>query len=142
MCVIKFDDSTTVEVSASISVDSPNSASLRFASRQVETTTRRVLIRRVHGLPKIDIFIGFGKLFQNLFPKLNILVEDAVILVRQVDTLMFGKYEMRMQIHLFTDSEGMLNPIASMKQVERKSLRTVIQNFKERLIDEEIVSHQ
>ena len=52
---------------------------------------------------------------------------------------MFGKYEKRIPIHLFTGSEGTLESYTSTKPVERKSLRMVIQDLKERLINQDIV---
>ena len=72
---------------------------------------------------------------------MNKLVEDAVFGARQIKTLMFGKYERRISIHLITDLEGALKSIVSMKQVERKSLRMVNKDLKERLIDREIASY-
>ena len=48
---------------------------------------------------------------------------------------MFGKYERRLSIHLYTDSEGILESIASTNQIEKKSLCMVIQDLKERLVD-------
>ena len=69
----------------------------------------------------------------------NKLVEDAVFAARQIETLIYGDYKKRILMHLYTDSEGMLESKASTKQVERKSLRMVIQDLKERLIHSEIV---
>ena len=45
-------------------------------------------------------------------------------------------------MHLFTDSKGTLELITSTKQIEEKSLHTVIQDLKERLMDREISSYQ
>lgn len=70
---------------------------------------------------------------------INRLVEDAAFAVRRIETLLFGKYEKRIPMQLFMDSEGTLE---STKKVERKSLRMVIQDLKERLIDEEIALYQ
>ena len=73
---------------------------------------------------------------------MNRLVEDAVFAGKQIKTLMFGNCEKRIPIHLFMDSEGTLKSIASSKQVERKSLRMVIQDLKEGLINGEIATYQ
>ena len=59
----------------------------------------------------------------------NRLVEDRVFAGRQIKTL-FGEYESRIPIHLFTDLEGSLKSIASIKQVDRKCLLMLIQNLK------------
>ena len=62
---------------------------------------------------------------------LSKMMEDALFAAQQIDTMLFGGYERRTPINLFTDSEGMLESIASTKQIERKSLRMVIQDLKE-----------
>ena len=46
---------------------------------------------------------------------------------------------MRREYQLYTDLEGMLESIASTKQVERKSLHMVIQDMKDRLADGDIL---
>ena len=68
---------------------------------------------------------------------MNGFVEDTVFAVRQIENLIFGKYEKRILFQLFADLEGTLESIASTKQVERKSLRMIIRDLKERLIYEE-----
>ena len=73
---------------------------------------------------------------------MNRLVEDAVFATRQIETFLFGKYERKIPIQLFMESEGMLESIASTTQVERESLRTVVQDLEKRLIDEDIASYQ
>jgi len=40
------------------------------------------------------------------------LVDDAVFAVRQLETLLFGKYTKKIPIHLFTDLEGTLESLA------------------------------
>ena len=69
------------------------------------------------------------------------LMEDAVYLARQVEILLFGDYQKRIKVHLFTDSESTLESIASSKQIERKTLRQSIVDLKERLIDGDIQSY-
>ena len=72
---------------------------------------------------------------------LNKLVEVAVFSARQIKTFKYGDYKKRIPIHLYTDSDGKLESIASTKQVERKSQCMVIQNLKERLVYGEISSY-
>ena len=69
---------------------------------------------------------------------LNRMVEDTLYAARQIEVLLYGSYERRLPIHLYTDSEGTLESITSTKQVDRKSLHMVVQDLKERLLEEEI----
>ena len=46
-----------------------------------------------------------------------------------------------MKVRLFTDSEATLESIASLKQIERKTLRLTVTDLKERLIDGDIYSY-
>ena len=46
---------------------------------------------------------------------MNRLVEDAVYSSRQIETMLFGKYEKRIPIQLFMDLEAMLESINSTK---------------------------
>ena len=62
---------------------------------------------------------------------MNRLVEYGVIAARHIETFLFGRYEKKIPIQLFTDSEGLLESIASTKQVERKSLQMIVQYLKE-----------
>ena len=50
---------------------------------------------------------------------LNKLVEDAIFAARQIETLIFGRYDIRIPIHLFTDSEATLESFISTKQIEK-----------------------
>merc|ERR1712114_79293 len=56
--------------------------------------------------------------------------------------LMFGKYEQRMPVRIITDSEPLLESIASTKQVDRKSLRMTAQELKDKLKTGEVKSYQ
>ena len=69
-----------------------------------------------------------------------IMMEDAVFTARQVEILIFGDYQRRMKIRLFTDSEATLESIASTRQVDRKTLRMTVVDLKERLLDGDIYS--
>ena len=45
------------------------------------------------------------------------MMEDAVFTARQVEILIFGDYQRRIKVRLFTDSEATLESIASSKQI-------------------------
>ena len=47
----------------------------------------------------------------------------------------------RIPVYLFTDSESTLESIASTKQISTKTLRNVIVDLKQRLVDDEILSY-
>merc|ERR1712030_210960 len=53
-----------------------------------------------------------------------------------------GDYRKRMNVRILTDSEPTLESIASTKQIERKGLRMVVQEMKEKLRDGDITSYQ
>ena len=59
---------------------------------------------------------------------LNLLrmVEDAVLISRQLELLLYGDIMHRISVYLFTDSESTLESIASTKQISTKTLRNVI----------------
>ena len=61
---------------------------------------------------------------------------------KHVEILMYGDYWKRMNVRILTDSEPTLESIASTKQIERKGLRMVVQEMKEKLRDGEITSYQ
>ena len=68
---------------------------------------------------------------------LSKLVEDAFFAARQFETLLFGEYQRKIPVPLFTNSEGTLESLASTKQVDRKSLRMTVQDLKEKLVDKD-----
>ena len=70
------------------------------------------------------------------------MVEDVVFAAWQIEILLYESYEKRLPIHLYTDSAGTLESIASTSQVDKKSLRMVIHNLKKRLLDGEVGSYQ
>ena len=74
---------------------------------------------------------------------LNVLtmVKVVVFTARELDILLFGDYKKRMKVRIFTDSELTLESIASSKQIERKSLRLMVTDLKERLLDGEVYSY-
>ena len=72
----------------------------------------------------------------------NKMVEDTVFVARQIETLLYGSYEGRLAIHLYTESEDMLESIEPTMHVDIKSLLMVMQDLKERLLEGEVESYQ
>ena len=70
------------------------------------------------------------------------ILDEITYLARQIEMLMFGKYEQRMPVRIITDSEPLLESIASTKQIDRRSLRMTVQELKEKLKTGEIKSYQ
>ena len=70
------------------------------------------------------------------------MIDDLVYIARHVEILLYGDYRKRMKVRILTDSEPTLESIASTKQIERKGLRMVVQEMKEKLRDGEINSYQ
>ena len=68
------------------------------------------------------------------------LVDDSVFLAQQLEILLYGKYEKKIEVKLFTDSEPTLESIASSKPVETKRLRNQVQELKDVLTNGEITS--
>ena len=69
------------------------------------------------------------------------MMEHAIFAARQIEMLIFGDYRKRIKVRLFTDSESTLESIASLKQIERNTLRQTVVNLKERLVDGDIYSY-
>merc|ERR1712112_484379 len=61
---------------------------------------------------------------------------------KDAEILLYGDYRKRMNVRILTDSEPTLKSIASTKQVERKALRMVVQEMKDKLRDGDINSYQ
>ena len=59
-----------------------------------------------------------------------------------MELLLFGKYEQKLPVRIITDSEALLESIASTKQIERKSLRMTVQELKDRLMSGDVKSYQ
>ena len=66
------------------------------------------------------------------------MVNDAVLASRQLELLLYGDILHRIPVYLFTDSESTLESVASSKQISTKTLRNVITDLKQRLVNEEI----
>ena len=73
---------------------------------------------------------------------LSKILDEATYLARQMELLLFGKYEQKLPVRIITDSEPLLESIASTKQIERKSLRMTVQELKERLMSGDVKSYQ
>ena len=69
------------------------------------------------------------------------MVNDAVLTSRQLELLLYEDIMHRIPVFLFTDSESTLESIASTKRITTKTLRNVIADLKQRLIDDEILSY-
>ena len=69
------------------------------------------------------------------------MVDDAVLASRQLELLLYGDIMNRIPVHLFTDSGSTLESIASSKQIATKTLRNIITDLKQRLIDDEVSSY-
>ena len=70
------------------------------------------------------------------------MIDKLVYMARHVEILLYGDYKKRMNVRIITDSEPTLESIASTKQIERKGLRMVVQEMKDKLRDGEIDSYQ
>ena len=69
------------------------------------------------------------------------LVDDATFAARQLELMLYGDYQKRIPVKLFTDSESSLELIASSKQVVNKSLRMTVWGLKDNLLDGEVFSY-
>ena len=69
------------------------------------------------------------------------MVDDSVLAAHQLELLLYGEVINRIQIRLYTYSESTLESVASSKQIITKTLRNVIVDLKERLVNGEISSY-
>ena len=69
------------------------------------------------------------------------MIKDAVYTARQVEILIFGNYQRRINIRLFMDSQATLESIASSKRIEKRTSRMTVVDLKERLVDGDIYSY-
>ena len=70
------------------------------------------------------------------------MVDEITYAGRQIETVMFGDYEGRMPIRIYSDNEPILESIASTRQVDRKNLRMTVLDLKERLRNGEVTLYQ
>ena len=74
---------------------------------------------------------------------LNLLkmVDDAVLAARQLELLLYGDVLHMIPVYLFTDPESTLESVASTKQIATQTLRNVIVDLKQRLVNGEVTSY-
>merc|ERR1711867_44045 len=70
------------------------------------------------------------------------MIDQVTYMARHVEILLYGKYNKRMNVRILTDSEPTLESIASTRQIERKGLRMLVHEMKDKLRDREITSYQ
>ena len=68
------------------------------------------------------------------------MVGDLVYAANQLEQLLFGDVMESIQVHLLTDSESTLESVTSTKQVVTKTMRMMINDLKERLLNGEVSS--
>ena len=68
------------------------------------------------------------------------LVDDSVSMARQFEILLYGKYQKKIPVKLYTDSEPTLESVASTKPIKTKRLRNQVQELKEVLLNGEVES--
>ena len=73
---------------------------------------------------------------------LSKMLDEAIFMARQIETLLFGEYRQRIPVRIYTDSEPSLESIASTKQIERKNLRMTVQELKDSLVEGDVRSYQ
>ena len=73
---------------------------------------------------------------------LSKMLNEVTYLARQIKMLLFRDYKQRITGRIYTDSEPLLENIASTKQIERKSFRMTVQEMKERLIEGDVRLYQ
>ena len=69
------------------------------------------------------------------------MVDDAVLISRQLELLLYGNIFQRIPVYSYTDSESTLESVASIKQISTKTLRNVISDLKQRLVEGEVTSY-
>merc|ERR1711867_133698 len=70
------------------------------------------------------------------------IIDELVYMSNLVEILLYGDYQKRMTVRIITDSEPTLESIASPKQVDRKQLRGMVSEMKDKLTNGEITSYQ
>ena len=70
------------------------------------------------------------------------MTDEITYISMQIETILYGEYQKRIPVKIYTDSEPLLESIASSKQIDRKNLRRVIEGLKEKLVDGEVMSYQ
>ena len=69
------------------------------------------------------------------------LIDETMYQGSVVEQILFGG-EKKVEVKIFTDSKPLLDSVASSKQVEKKMMRPVIADMKEKLIDGSVGSYR
>merc|ERR1712115_120556 len=70
------------------------------------------------------------------------MIDEITYMARHIEILLYGKYNKKTNVRILTDSEPTLESIASTRQIERKGLRMLVHEMKDKLRDREITSYQ
>ena len=70
------------------------------------------------------------------------IIDELVYMSKHVEILLYGDYQRRMNVRIITDSEPTLESIASTRQIDRKQLRGMVSEMKDKLTEGEITSYQ
>merc|ERR1712115_658549 len=70
------------------------------------------------------------------------IIDELTYMARHVEILLYGNYNKRMNVRILTDSEPTLESVASTRKIERKGLRMLVHEMKDKLRDREITSYQ
>merc|ERR1712177_192543 len=70
------------------------------------------------------------------------MIDEITSMARHVEILLYGKYNKKINVRILTDSEPTLESIASTRQIERKGLRMLVHEMKDKLRDRVITSYQ
>merc|ERR1711867_157548 len=70
------------------------------------------------------------------------IIDELVYMSRHVEILLYGNYKRRMNVRIIMDSEPTLESIASTRQIDRKQLRSMVSEMKDKLKEGEITSYQ
>ena len=66
------------------------------------------------------------------------MVEDTMFAARQVEILLFGDLKKHVKVIFFIDLEATLESIASSKQIDWKTIKLMVGDLKDRLVDRDI----
>ena len=73
---------------------------------------------------------------------MSMLLDEVTYEARQMETIMNGDCEGIIKVKVYTDSEPLLESIASTKQIARKGLRMTVLEMKEKLMEGAVSSYQ
>ena len=70
------------------------------------------------------------------------IIDELVYMSKHVEILLYGDYQRWMNVRIITDSEPTLESIGSTRQIDRKQLRGMVSEMKDKLTEGEITSYQ